>query len=85
MPAIKTEMFDILLKGFAIRDIYMGIVSWAALATGSRKMTGWSLLAGAAVVVVDGFALNENLGRGMFDHYAFLPVVVPLGICQAFF
>ncbi|KAF2668205.1 hypothetical protein BT63DRAFT_270583 [Microthyrium microscopicum] len=87
-PPVSTanaELVDILRKGFAIRDIYMGITTWAAIYHRSRRVIGWVLLAGACVVVVDGYALHEALGRGLWDHYVFLPVLLGCGLRQAVF
>src|SRR5687768_4005825 len=84
-PIAKSQMVDILRMGFAIRDIYMGITTWAAIYHGSRKQVGWCLLAGTCVVVVDGYALEKALGRGLWSHYPFIPLVLFLGSRQAFF
>ena len=84
LPSADTEIVDILLKGFAIRDIYLGISLWAAIATGSRKVIGFCLLGGLGVAAVDGYALHQALGRGLIDHWAFLPVLLVCGVTQAF-
>jgi hypothetical protein len=85
MPTTNGELVDILRMGFAIRDIYMGITLWAAIYNANRRVVGWSLIAGFGVAAVDGYALNEALGRGLWDHWAFLPLLLFFGITQAFF
>jgi hypothetical protein len=84
-PTANRELVEILLKGFAIRDIYMGMMMWACIFHGSRKVKGWCLIAGASVAAVDGYALNQALGRGLWTHLSFIPVVMFLGVKQAFF
>jgi hypothetical protein len=87
-PSLSTanaEVVDILRKGFAIRDIYMGISTWAAIYYRSRKVIGWGLLAGFSVAAVDGYALHQALGRGLWDHWSFLPVLLGSGLWQAVF
>jgi hypothetical protein len=85
LTSTNRELVDILRLGFAIRDIYMSMTTWAAIYHGGRKMTGWCLIAGACVPVVDGLALDQALGRGLWSHWGFVPVVLSLGIRQAFF
>jgi hypothetical protein len=85
LPDTNTELLDIALKGFAIRDICMGINTWAAIYYGNRRVIGWGLLAGSLVAFVDGYALYKNLGRGLVDHWSFLPVLWFYGVKQAFY
>ena len=68
IPVANKELVDILRMGFAVRDIYMGIAQWAAIYSGNRKVVGWCLIAGSGVTAVDGYALNQALGRGLWTH-----------------
>ena len=81
----NTELVDILRAGFASRDIYMGLMLWSALWTGDRRAIGRSLLIALVVVVIDGWALQSAMGKGLWDHWGFIPVVLVVGGKQALF
>lgn len=84
MPTINADLVQALIMIYGARDIFMGIAIWATAYYGSRRALGWTLLAGGFNAFIDGLAMQKFLGGGEWDHWGYAPVLVILGLVQAF-
>ncbi|KAH8895449.1 hypothetical protein GQ53DRAFT_744072 [Thozetella sp. PMI_491] len=76
--AADRAMVDSLMVVYGARDIYMGLVIYAATFLGSKKSLGWTLLAASGVAFVDGFVCWTH-GQGQWGHWGYAPVITVVG------
>ena len=65
---------------YGARDLALGLAMLGVWYTGHRKALGWVVLAVLPVVIVDGFASRHQTGGGEWNHWAFAPVGLGLGV-----
>jgi len=85
MPTINSDLIHALVMIYAARDIFMGVAIYATAYYGSRRALGWTMLAGGFNAFIDGLAVKTYMGGGEWDHWGYAPVLVVLGLVQAFF
>ena len=78
--AADQKLVDSLMVLYGARDIFMGIAMFATAFFGSRKALGWVLVAGSAVAFVDGAVCRDQIGRGEWNHWGYLPILLTLGV-----
>ncbi|KAL4988010.1 hypothetical protein BDW68DRAFT_101130 [Aspergillus falconensis] len=80
LPASPAERQ--LVKGlsyvYGVRDIFWGLSFYIANAFGTRKSTGWTLVAGSLVAFADG-AICYSWGKGEWGHWSYAPMMTALG------
>lgn len=74
-----------LLYLFGIRDIFMGFSIFVATYYGrksreGRKVLGWLLMGVGGVAFGDGWVCWMIVGRGMWNHWIWVPVGIGLGV-----
>src|SRR3954467_6766035 len=70
--AADAQLVDGLLAVYGVRDIFMGLAIFASALCGTRKSTGWTLVAAGAVAVADGVVCGRFGGIGAeWNHWGY--------------
>ncbi|KAK2753457.1 hypothetical protein FQN54_007847 [Arachnomyces sp. PD_36] len=81
VPATPNEqrLVDNLMLFYGARDAFMAAALFVTAYYGNRKALGWLLIAAGAVAGVDGYAVNNQIGTGEWNHWGYAPVITTLG------
>ena len=82
VPALASErqLVQSFVVLYAVRDIYMGLATYAAAWYGERRVLGWLLVAGGGVAVADGVVVRAQVGFGEWNHWGYAPIVMGVGV-----
>ncbi|EJD37911.1 putative integral membrane protein [Auricularia subglabra TFB-10046 SS5] len=76
--ATDRRVVDALMAVYGVRDIFMGVATYAAAYYGHRKALGWIVLATGGVAFADGLICKLN-GQGKWNHWSYAPIVAAFG------
>ncbi|RMJ28735.1 integral membrane protein [Aspergillus sp. HF37] len=72
------QLVESLVHLYGIRDIFMGLVMYAASFCGTRQSFGWTVLAASAVAYGDGLVCRA-WGMGEWNHWGYAPMLTVVG------
>jgi Domain of unknown function (DUF4267) len=73
------KLVDSLMRIYGARNIAMSLGQGITAYFGHTKALAWILLGNSIVAIVDGFISKDQIGRGEWNHWGFIPVSVGLG------
>ncbi|KAG7095545.1 hypothetical protein E1B28_006283 [Marasmius oreades] len=80
LGAADKKLVDSLMAVYGIRDIFMGLATYAATFVGDRKTLGWILVFGSAVAYADGVVCLMAENGGEWSHWGYGPMLTIVGV-----
>lgn len=72
-------MVDSLVYVYGVRDIFSGLTMYISSAYGTRRSSGWTMVAASGVAFADGL-ICWSWGKGEWGHWSYAPVLTVAGL-----
>lgn len=80
----NTQVVDVLLAIYGVRDIFMGLVIYLLAYYGRPKGLGCVMMLCSGVGVADGVICKTMVGGGEWNHFGYAPILAVLGAMMVF-